>query len=54
LLADGRLAATGSAERGKPAAAWLRSGSVSTSRGAKTPILTDTERAIDALQGLMR
>jgi hypothetical protein len=38
LLADGRLAATGSAEHGKTAAACLQSGSVSTSRGAKTPI----------------
>jgi hypothetical protein len=56
LLADARLSATRSAERGKPAAGWLHSGLVTTGRGSKTPIevLADADLAAAALVALRR
>ncbi len=56
LLAQGRAAGTGSADRGVSAKSWLRSGAVATSRGTRTPIeiLTDSDLAAEMLRGLRR
>jgi len=54
-LSEGRLAATGTGERGRSAIGWLHTAQVATSRGIKTPIqvLADTDLAKEALSDLI-